>query len=145
VVRGAFGALTTLLWREREILEHLVFRLVEQQLILSAGLARWLPTVDGEVRAAAESLQDHEVARAFEVDLLVQHFGLPPGTTLRELADVAPEPWPTMLLDHRDALLALTVEIDTVTEENRRLLTAGEQTARARLDRARRVAPDERQ
>jgi hypothetical protein len=124
-VAETFGDLAALLWREREILEDLLFRLVEQQLILSAGGARWLPKADHEVRAVAETLQEHEIVRAAEVNELVRHYALPGDTSLRELAAFAPEPWPLVLLEHREALRLLALEIDQATDENRRLLLSG--------------------
>lgn len=131
----ALGVLTSLLWRERETLERLLFKLIEQQLVLSTGSARWLPAADAEVREAAEALQNYELARSAEVDLLVQQYGLPADTSLRELADAAPEPWPLVLHEHRDELRSLTTEIDAATAENRRLMRAGEAATREALDR----------
>ncbi len=121
-VAGTIADLAALLWREREILEDLLFRLVEQQLILSSGAARWLPKADQEVRTAADTLQEHEVGRAAEVNELVRHYALPGDTSLRELAAFAPDPWPLVLLEHREALRLLALEIDQATDENRRLL-----------------------
>jgi hypothetical protein len=131
---AAFGALTDVLWREREVLEGLLYKLTAQQMVLRSGESRWLARADAEVRDAVEGLQDFEVLRAAEVDLLVRHYGLPASVSLRELAETAPEPWPTVLLDHREALRTLTLEIDAVAADNRRLLQAGERATREALD-----------
>lgn len=131
----AFSAVTALLWREREVLERLLFKLVEQQLILTSGNTRWLNHADAEVRDAVASLQDHEIVRAAEVDALVRRHGLPADATLRQLAETAPEPWPMVLLDHREALRALTLEIDSVATENKRTLQAGESATREALEK----------
>jgi hypothetical protein len=133
-VDAAFGALTDVLWRERDILEGLLYKLTAQQMVLRGGDSRWLARADAEVRTAAEALQDFEVLRAAEVDLIVRHYGLPADTSLRELAETASEPWPTVLLDHRESLRALTYEIDAVAVDNRRLLQAGERATREALD-----------
>jgi hypothetical protein len=130
----ALGAVASLLWREREVLELVLFKLVEEQLILVSGRTRWLPKADDEVRAAAQTLRGSEVVRAAEVDLLVRTFGLSAETSLRELAEMAPEPWPMLLNEHRSALIALSLEIDVVVAENRRLLHSGEQATRDTLD-----------
>ena len=124
-VEDSFAELAALLWRERDVLEDLLFRLVAQQLILSSGDTRWLPRADAEVRTASASLQEHEIARAAEVNVLLRHYALPADTSLRELAAFAPEPWPLVLLEHREALRLLALEIDQATDENRRLLLAG--------------------
>jgi hypothetical protein len=133
-VDAAFGALTDVLWRERDILEGLLYKLTAQQMVLRGGDSRWLARADAEVRTAAEALPDFEVLRAAEVDLIVRHYGLPADTSLRELAETASEPWPTVLLDHRESLRALTYEIDAVAVDNRRLLQAGERATREALD-----------
>jgi FlgN protein len=132
--QAALGALTDVLWREREMLEGLLFKLTAQQMVLRSGESRWLARADAEVRAAVEGLQDFEVLRAAEVDLLVRHYGLPANVSLRELAETAPEPWPTVLFDHREVLRTLTFEIDAVSSHNRRLLQAGERATREALD-----------
>jgi hypothetical protein len=130
----AFGALTDVLWREREVLEDLLFKLTAQQMVLRSGESRWVARADAEVRAALEGLQDFEVLRAAEVDLLVRDYGLRADVSLRELAETAPEPWPTVLHDHREALRTLTVEIDAAAAHNRGLLQAGERATREALD-----------
>src|SRR5690242_18604315 len=132
--QAAFAGLTDMLWREREVLEDLLFRLTAQQMVLRSGESRWVARADAQVRAAVEGLQDFEVLRAAEVDLLVRHYGLPADVSLRELADTAPEPWLTVLHDHREALRTLTFEIDAVAGDNRRLLQAGERATREALD-----------
>jgi hypothetical protein len=131
---AAFGALTDVLWREREVLEGLLYKLTVQRMVLTSGEDRWLARADAEVRDAVEGLQDFEVLRAAEVDLLVRHYGLPANVSLRELAETAPEPWPTVLFDHREVLRTLTFEIDAVSAHNRRLLQAGERATREALD-----------
>jgi hypothetical protein len=121
----AFAAVGALLWDERETLENLLYRLVHEQLILVSGTTRWLSKADSEVRAAVGMLRTSEVIRAAEVDSLAARLSLPPQTTLVELAKIAPEPWPLVFTEHREALRALVFEIDSVAAENRRLLSAG--------------------
>lgn len=133
----SLAVITSMLWRERECLEMLLFKLVEQQLILSSGHSRWLHLVDDEVRAAAEALRESELIRAAEVDLLAQQTGLPADTTLRELAAVTPEPWCTLLEEHGETLRSTVLEVQSVATENKRLLQAGEQAIRETLDQLR--------
>jgi hypothetical protein len=123
----AFGAIAATLWRERESLETLLFKLVEQQLILTSGNTRWLHLVDDEVRAAGEALRESELIRAAELDLLARQKGLHLEANLLELAEVAPEPWPLVFEEHATALRTLVLEIQSVAQENTRLLHAGEQ------------------
>lgn len=122
---AAYAAVASILWREREVLERVLFKLTCQQLILRGGEIRWLSPIDDEVRHALSLLKDCEVLRAVEVNELAVRLGVSPDTSLRELAAAAPEPWSTLLTDHREALLTLTGEISATTAENRRILQAG--------------------
>jgi hypothetical protein len=117
-----FGGLASLLWRERELLDRLLYKLTVQRVIFEAALTRWFDRSDVAVRAAAKALQEHEVARAIETDRILRRYGLPADAALSQLAAVAPQPWPDLLLDHREALRALTEEIDEVAEGSRELL-----------------------
>jgi hypothetical protein len=130
----AFAALAAALWSERDTLETLLFKLVEEQLVLTGGVTRWLNRADDEVRAALDRVCTNEVMRAAEVDGLVWVLGLPAETTLAELAELAPEPWGEVLSEHRTALRTLAFEIQAATAENRRLLHAGAESIRETLD-----------
>src|ERR671921_325891 len=65
-----FSEVSTLLWREREALQLLLFKLVEEQLIVSAGHTRWLAAANDEIEAALDQLRGTEVLRASEVDVI---------------------------------------------------------------------------
>jgi hypothetical protein len=130
----AFAAVSNVLWSERETLEHLLYKLVAEQLVLTSGATRWLNHADAEVRAALDRLRASEVIRAAEVEALALAIGLPLETSLGELAEAAPEPWSTVLADHRTALRQLVFEIEGVGAENRRLLSAGAKAIRETLD-----------
>ncbi|WP_375492561.1 flagellar export chaperone FlgN [uncultured Jatrophihabitans sp.] len=130
------SVLSALLWRERELLETVLYRLVVQQRLLAAGDVRWLAQADQDVYDALEAVREHDVLRAVEVELVARTNQLAPDVALREIAAAAPEPWPALLQDHRDALRELTAQIDTTTAENRRLLVAGERATRDALERA---------
>jgi hypothetical protein len=134
VIADAFGCVSGVLWAEREALELLLFTLVQEQLILTSGSTRWLHRADAQVRAAVEQLRSGEVVRAAEVEALALAQRLPLETTLAELADSAPEPWPMVLTEHRTALRALVFEVESVASDNRRLLEAGEAAIRGTLD-----------
>lgn len=124
---SALASLAAILWEERTQLERLLYRLVGQQLILTAGQTRWLGHADTDVTAAMTVLKDAEVLRAIEVESIAAKLGVASDVSLAELAAAAPEPWSTTLHDHRSALRALAVEIDTTVAENRRMLKAGAQ------------------
>lgn len=131
----AFAAVSAMLWTERESLENLLFKLVQEQLVLSAGATRWLNRADEEVRAALDALHRGEVIRAAEVEALALALHLPLESTLSELSAVAPEPWNEVLTEHRVSLRGLVHEVHAVAEQNRRLLHAGSEAIRETLDR----------
>ncbi len=100
-VQSGLGDVTSLLWHERGLLERLLATTGAN------GQAR-----DGsELAATVHELKLTEVARAAEVDALAGQLSLAAGTTLAQLADVAPEPWAWILGDHREALRDLTAEL----------------------------------
>ncbi len=124
---------TSTLWRERELLELLLFKLEEEQLVLSSGRTRWLARATREVEAVLGEIRRAELLRSVQVDEAAIELGLGPGPSLHALAESAPEPWAQILRDHRDAFLAATVEIQAMAQANRELLTTGARAAREAL------------
>ncbi len=124
---------STVLWHTRELLEQLLFKLEEEQLLLTAGRTRWLPHATREVELVLEQVRTAEVLRAAEVEAAAIELGLRPGPSLRESADAAPEPWNELLHGHREAFLALTQEISELAQANRDVLSAGQKAAQEAL------------
>jgi hypothetical protein len=131
--RMSMEELSSVLWRERELLEMLLFKLEEEQLLLAAGRTRWLPHATQEVEAVLESIRGAEVLRAVVADAAADVLGLTSNPSLRALAEAAEEPWRTILLDHRDAFADVAAQVSELAGTNRELLTAGYQAARATL------------
>lgn len=122
--------ISNILWRERQLLELLLFKLEEEQLLLAAGRTRFLAHATREVEAVLDELKQAELVRAAAVDAVAAELGLPANPSLRELAAAAPAPWGSILGEHRDAFLAATQEITAVAEANRQLLGNGQQAVR---------------
>lgn len=122
--------LSSILWREREMLELLLFKLEEEQLVLAGGRTRWLAHATREVELVLEQIRQAEVLRAAEVEVVAAELKLGTNPSLAHLADSVTEPWGTMLRDHRKAFMALAAEISALAEANRDLLTAGQRAAR---------------
>ena len=125
--------LSNILWRERQLLELLLFKLEEEQLVLSAGRSRWLSHATREVEMVLEEIKQAELARSIEVDAVAAELGLEPGPSLRRLADAAPAPWKGLLEQHRRAFLTATQEILALAQVNRDLLTRGQRATREAL------------
>lgn len=102
----------SILEREGDALEHLLFKLIETKLLLTADEARFLPRATREVERARARARELDLPRAATVAQLVA------GATLRDLATVATGPWPAILRDHHDVLTRLVDEIDVVAHQN---------------------------
>jgi hypothetical protein len=124
---------SSILWRERELLELLLFKLEEEQLLLAAGRSRWLGHATREVEMVLEEIRRAELGRAVEVDAVAVSLGLEPGVSLRELSERAPAPWNDILREHRNAFLAASQEISALAQANKELLTTGVRAARETL------------
>jgi len=125
--------LVAVLWRQRDLLERLAYRLECEQLLLAAGRTRWLAMATGEVEALLEQLPVIDMQRSMIVDQVAPALGLPPGASLEELAGTAQPPWSGVLTEHRQALLALAAELAVLAETNRHLLNAGASAVEAAL------------
>ena len=121
------------LWRERELLELLLFKLEEEQLLLASGRTRWLSRATREVEVVLDEIRRAELLRAVQVDEAAADLGLPPGPSLRCLAERTEEPWRSLLCQHREAFLAMTAEIQSIATANRDLLGTGSRAARDAL------------
>lgn len=121
---------SAILWRERHLLELLLFKLDEEQLVLAAGRTRWLPRATREVEMVLEEIRQTELERALDVSRVALELGLPANASLRQLAETAPEPWQDILVEHRQAFLTLTDEITALVQTNRELLARGQRAVR---------------
>ena len=125
---------STVLWRERQLLELLVFKLEEEQLLLNAGKARWVNHASREVEIVLDQLRAAELLRAVKVEGAAIELGLPSYPGLRSLSQAAPEPWSSIFARHRQAFLELTSEVRDLSERNRHLLAKGRDAAREALN-----------
>lgn len=125
--------LSQILWRERELLETLLFKLEEEQLVLAAGRTRWLARAAREVENVLETIRETEILRSVAADEAAAAVGLGFNPSLRALAEAADEPWHSLLLDHHEAFTGLTREIAALADANRELITNGYRSARETL------------
>jgi hypothetical protein len=125
---------SNILWRERQLMQLLLFKLETEQMILSGGRTRFLADATREVELVINELKEAELMRAIAVTGVAAELGLGPEPSLRELAAAAPAPWDNIFEEHRKAFLADTQEIFTMAQMNRELLANGHKAARDALD-----------
>jgi hypothetical protein len=125
--------LSSILWRERELLELLLFKLEEEQLVLAGGRSRWLAHATREVEMVLDQIRRTEVVRAAEVEAIGTELGVGSNASLTALADAAPAPWNDLLVQHRKAFMQLTAEVSALAEANRDLLTTSQRAVRETL------------
>lgn len=121
------------LWRERELLELLLFKLEEQELLLAAGRSRWMKFATREIEQVLEGLRAVGIARVVEGDTVAAEWGAPEGASIRQLIEHAPEgAWRDVFTDHLRAMTGLTDEIgrlrDTNSEQLRAVMRATQET-----------------
>jgi hypothetical protein len=137
---GLMGAqeLSTRLWQERELLDLLVFKLEEEQLLLTSGKTRWLGFATREVEQVLERLRAAGIDRTVEVAAVAVEWGLPDDATLRQLIAAAPtSAWADALTGHLQALTDLTAQITALRDSNLQYLRAASRSTQetlARLD-----------
>jgi hypothetical protein len=117
---------SNILWRERQLLELLLFKLEEEQLLLVNSRTRWLSHAAKEIEDVLEAIRNAELARAVEVESLATDLGMPSNASLRELVASAPAPWAHILDEHRQAVLVATEEINGLAASNRELISRGQ-------------------
>jgi len=108
------AALSNTCWRERRLLELLVFKLEERELVLATGRTRWLEFSTREIDAVLRELGTVRLDRAVQMEGLARELGLGGAPGLRELPDLLEPPWGTILEGHRRGLLAAAREVDAV-------------------------------
>lgn len=125
---------SNILWRERQLLQLLLFKLDTEQLVLANGHTRFLGDATREVEIVINELKEAEVLRAVAVDALAQELGLGHNPSLRDLAAAVPPPWDNIFEEHRKAFLADTQEVAAMSKTNKDLLASGNKAAREALD-----------
>jgi hypothetical protein len=119
--------MVSVLNRERQVLEALLFRLVEARGLLATGEARFLSWAASDLEQAAASVREVEARRAVVLPRHDDGQGLP---SLHQLIARTPEPYATMLEEHRVALGRLAVEVGAATEATQALASEGLRRAR---------------
>lgn len=109
---AGFEALTATMWRERDLLDALLFALSAQLRLVEAGDTRWLGHATAQVSDRVDELRGVEVERAMIADELFAECGLHDSSSMLDLADAAGEPTASIHRDLHAATSVLTLEID---------------------------------
>jgi hypothetical protein len=117
--------LSTLLWREQELLDLLLFKAEEKQYLIITGKSRWLARIAHEIEVVLEQLRGLELERAAATEQIAGRLGLDANPSLRQLADSAPAPWNDLYAKHHEALLTLVSELRGLSDANKELIESG--------------------
>ncbi len=124
-VADRLSSLSQTLWRQRALVETLLYRLEVQQMVLASGATRWIDMSARDVEAAVENLRAEELVRATCVAAVAPLLQVPETASLTELSEAAGEPWDQILRDHQSAFLSLIASVEAVSRDNRELLNHG--------------------
>jgi hypothetical protein len=116
--------LVAVLGQERQVLDNLLFRLVEARGLLLSGDARFLHLAAEDIETATDAVREIELARAL-VGPMAE------GTTLRELAARSTPPLDGILHDHCSAIGRLAAEVGAAVEATTELAEQGLDRVRA--------------
>ena len=130
----SLAELSNVLWRQRQLLDLLLFRMTVEQTLLVGRQVRWLARATDEVEAVLEEMRQTELVRTMVLQEAAEELGLGDDPSLRELAEAAPSPWGEIFEEHRRAFLGLTDEVQTIAASNRELLGREQRATRALLD-----------
>jgi hypothetical protein len=113
-VSDNYAAICAVLWSQRELLESLACTAVIAQLLPRRAAALAVRPRSDAHRAMIERLRLQEVLRAAMVEALKDDVARPAPSTLAAIAADAPEPWATMLTEHREVLRSLLADVTSV-------------------------------
>jgi hypothetical protein len=128
----AANELSAQLWRQRELLELLLFKYEEEQLLLAAGKTRWIPQATREIEKVVERLTDASLSMSVALAEVAREWRLAHNVLLRDVVDAAPDGmWRDIFTEHLHALVALITEIRTTRSGNNELVRSALEHANA--------------
>ena len=111
-----------MLWFERRLLEFLLFKLVSANLVLTANDRRFVGPAVAEVERVVVEVRRAETDRSEVIHSVANDWGVDPGLlSLEYIAARAPKDLQADFEDHHEGFMALVNEIESLTQENRRL------------------------
>lgn len=110
--------LSNVLWRQRQLLDQLLFRLTVEQMLLSDRQIRWLNSAMNAVEDVLSALRDCDVVRSMVLIDIAEELGLAHDATLQEVSVAAGGAWSGIFEDHRRAFLDMTDEVRALVSSN---------------------------
>ena len=129
----ALSDVSNILWRERQLLELLVFKLEEEQLVLAAGRSRWLAYATREVENVLGEIKRIELERAVRSPTRVASSVCRDRRRCASSRVSPPSPWDGIFAEHRRAAHARAG--DRLDHEVEPRSLAARPPGRARSDR----------
>lgn len=115
----SLNALNSLLWRERELLDLLEFKMEEQQLLLVAGKTQWIDRASREIDIVLDKVRSTSLTRAVESAPVALQYGLSDDAPLADIIAAITDPvWREVLTGHLMSLRGLTARIAALRENN---------------------------
>jgi hypothetical protein len=131
--------LSALLWKERALVDLLLFKLEELELLLADDRARWIPQASKEIEQVLERMSAAGLSRAIDAAEVADEWGCSPDAALRELVAAAPPGvWSDIFGSHLQAFATLSDEVGSAADSCQRLLRAAVQRSHEPGD----AAPD---
>lgn len=118
----ALSELSRSLYQEQACLDDLLYRVEQEQALLSTSRTRWLARATAEVAQALSASDLAGRERDAAARAAASRFGLHPAATLAELAGVVPEAWQPVLLAHRRELGELAGRLREAGARSREVL-----------------------
>lgn len=117
--------LSVLLWKERELLELLQFKLDEQHLLLVAGKTQWIDLATREIESVLQKVHTAGLVRGMEASNVAVEWGAPVDSAFAQIIEFAPEgPWKEIFTAHLGALRSTSTEISRLRDANEQYLRA---------------------
>ncbi|MFA9446401.1 flagellar export chaperone FlgN [Egicoccus sp. AB-alg6-2] len=133
--RRALEELSRRLWEERQVVNHLLFKLTVTRLLLAADERRFVAQSLEEVELAVEALRQGEYRRDEALRALAALWVYDPeALTLGELARRSPPPFDHTFAEHAVAFRTLAAEVEQVARENRVLAQSDLHIVAGQLD-----------
>ena len=127
-------AFSDVLFQERRLLELLLFKLDEEQLVLQSERTRWLALASREVETVLDELNKIELARSVAFASIASDLGLGDDATLVSVVAAVDSPWDSVFAAHHKELTTLMAEVIDSAASSKTLLREGYDTIRQALE-----------